>query len=178
MLVVGTQKLRGICWVKFANHLTFLGSVFQTSSHSFSMLGACMANKAQLPVSIHWRLLGGLTKHFEELNVNESGTHGFNFPGNSHVLGNEGGQCLAKCALIYLTPKYTPPFSFPPLKIIQKLSLMSNHGWVLETLETWGGLSSWNAALSYKGHSREAYSTFTPPPMSQPPKDLTWFSSI
>ena len=37
----------------------------------------------------------------------------------SHVLGNEGGQCLAKCALIYLTPKYSPPLSCPPLRIIQ-----------------------------------------------------------
>lgn len=85
-----------------------LFAVFKTWSHSLNVLGACMANMAQPPCSVYWRLLGGLTKHCEELNVNESGTHGFNFRGNSHVLGNEGGQCLAKCALIYLTPKYTP----------------------------------------------------------------------
>lgn len=120
--VAGTQKLRWICWVEFANHLTFLSSVFRTSSRSFSMLGAFMANKAQPSVSVHWRLLGGLTKRFEEFNVNESGTHGFNFSGNSHVLGNEGGQCLAKCALIYLTPKYTPPLSLPPLRVIQNFA--------------------------------------------------------
>lgn len=117
--LVGTQKLRGIRGGKFSKHLTFLSSVLKASSHSFSLLGPCMANKTRPPGSIHWRLLGGCTKHFEELNVNESGTRGFNFPRNSHVLGNEGGQCLAKCALIYLTQKYSPPHACPPLKIIQ-----------------------------------------------------------
>ena len=117
--LVGTQKLRGICGGKFSKHLTFLSSALKASSHSFSLLGPCVANKAWPPGSIHWRLLGGCTKRFEELNVNESGTRGFNFPRNSHVLGNEGGQCLAKCALIYLTWKYSPPHSCPPLKIIQ-----------------------------------------------------------
>lgn len=117
--LVGTQKLRGIRGGKFSKHLTFLNSVLKASSHSFSLLGPCVANKTRPPGSIHWRLLGGCTKHFEELNVNESGTRGFNFPRNSHVLGNEGGQCLAKHALIYLTPKYSPRHSCPPLKIIQ-----------------------------------------------------------
>lgn len=100
-----------------------------------NVLGACMANMAQPPCSVYWRLLGGLTKHREELNVNESGTHGFNFRGNSHVLGNEGGQCLAKCALIYLTPKYTPFFLLSSPQSHLKVWLMSNHGWVLENLE-------------------------------------------
>lgn len=56
----------------------------------------------------------------------------------------KGGQCLAKCALIYLTPKYIPPLSFSSPQNHSKLCLMSNYGWVLETLETWSGLSSWS----------------------------------
>ena len=51
--LVGTQKLRGIRGGKFSKHLTFLSSVLKASSHSFSLLGPCMANKTRPPGSIH-----------------------------------------------------------------------------------------------------------------------------
>lgn len=140
----GNQKLRRIRWVKCANFLTFLSSVSKNLVPFIQPIKWLYSEQSPTSWLDTLKALGGLTKHFEELNVNESGTHGFNFPGNSHVLGNEGGQCLAKCALIYLTPKYIPPLSFSSPQNHSKLCLMSNYGCVLETLETWSGLSSWS----------------------------------
>lgn len=115
--------------------------VFKTESHSLSVLGACRANTAQPPCSICWRLLGGLTKHFEELNVNEPGTHGFNFPGNSHVLGNEGGGSVWPNVLWFIWPQNIPLLSaFLPSKSFESLVnvkpwLSSRDPWNLERVE-------------------------------------------
>lgn len=54
---------------------------------------------------------------FEELNVNESGTRGFNFPRNSHVLGNERAVSGQICFDLS-DPKNVPPTPVS-LKIIQ-----------------------------------------------------------
>lgn len=81
-----------------------------------------MANMAQPPCSVSWRLLGGLTKHREELNVNESGTHGFNFRGNSHVLGNEGGAVSGQMCFDLSDPQIHPlPSAFLPSKSFESL---------------------------------------------------------
>lgn len=139
-------EVKGNMWGKFSKHLTFFEFCLESLVPFIQLCWPLWLIKPDL-LAQYTRLLECTA--FEELNVNESGTRGFNFPRNSHVLEMKGAVSGQICR-IYLTQKYSPPHSCPPSKSFR--ILVNVKPWrVLENLETWSGLSSWNAPTELKG---------------------------